>query len=132
VPDVASPVHRFYDVLWNSRDDDAIGATLHRDLEFRGSLGNETVGPEEWRAYRDGVRRPAPDFHNQVVDLVTDGDRAAARLVWSGIHEGTLLGVDGTGRRFSYPGAALFMARDGLLAEIWVVGDLGVLRRQLT
>jgi steroid delta-isomerase-like uncharacterized protein len=132
VPDVATLVHRFYDVLWNSWDDDAVGATLHRDVVFRGSLGTETVGREEWRAYRDDVRRASSDFHNRVVDLVADGDRAAARLVWSGTHEGLLLGISGTGRRFSYPGAAFFTVRGGLLAEIWVIGDLDALRRQLT
>jgi steroid delta-isomerase-like uncharacterized protein len=131
VSDVAALVHRFYDVLWNAWDDAAVDSTLHPDLRFRGSLGQETVGLEEWRAYRDGVRRASPDFVNQVADLVVDGDRAAARLLWTGTHEGTLLGLAGTGRRFSYPGAAFFTARDGLLAQVWVVGDLDALRRQL-
>ena len=130
--DVATLVHRFYDVVWNSWDDDAVGDILHPQLRFRGSLGQETLGLDQWRAYRDGVKQASSDFHNDVVDLVTDGVRAAARLVWSGTHEGTLLGVGGAGRRFTYPGAAFFTARDGLLAQIWVVGDLDVLRRQLT
>lgn len=130
--DVSALVHRFYDVLWNRWDDDAVATTLHPDLRFRGSLGQETVGLGEWRAYRDGVRRGSSDFHNEVVDLVADGDRGAARLVWSGTHDGVLVGIEGTGRRFSYAGAAFFTARDSLLADIWVVGDLEGLRRQLT
>jgi steroid delta-isomerase-like uncharacterized protein len=128
---VADLVHRFYDVLWNAWDDDAVAETLHPDLRFRGSLGQETVGLDQWRDYRDGVRRASPDFHNHVVDLVAEGDRAAARLVWSGTHSGPLLGVEATGRRFSYDGAAFFTSRDGMLADIWVVGDLDALRRQL-
>jgi steroid delta-isomerase-like uncharacterized protein len=132
VTDVSALVHRFYDVLWNAWDDAAVASTLHPDLRFRGSLGQETVGLDQWRDYRDGVRRGSSDFHNEVLDLVADGDRAAARLLWSGTHEGTLLGVAGTGRRFSYPGAAFFTARDGLLADVWVVGDLVELRRQLS
>ena len=130
--DVSALVHRFYDVLWNRRDDDAVATTLHPDLRFRGSLGQETVGLDEWRAYRDGVRRRSSDFHDEVADLVAEGDRAAARLVWSGTHDGVLVGIEGTGRRFSYAGAAFFTARDSLLAEIWVVGDVDGLRRQLT
>ncbi len=42
-----------------------------------------------------------------------------------------MLGYPATGRHFSYAGAAFFAARDGLLAAIWVVGDLGMLRDQL-
>ena len=129
--DPATLVHRFYDELWNVWDDAAVGVVLHPDLRFRGSLGQETSGLTEWRAYRDGVRASVPDFHNDVVDLLVDGERAAARLVWSGTHLGTLLGIPATGRRFAYDGAAFFTARDRLLAEIWVVGDLGALRSQL-
>jgi steroid delta-isomerase-like uncharacterized protein len=132
VTDVSALVHRFYDVLWNHWDDDAVATTLHRDLRFRGSLGQETVGLDQWRGYRDDVRRGSSDFHNEVVDLVADSDRAAARLVWSGTHDGPLLGIDGSGHRFSYAGAAFFGSRDGLLADIWVVGDVDGLRRQLT
>jgi predicted ester cyclase len=130
--DVSALVHRFYDDLWNAWDDDAVPAVLHPDLRFRGSLGQETVGLDDWRAYRDGVRRGSSDFHNEVVDLVAGGDRAAARLAWSGTHDGPLLGIEGTGRRFSYDGAAFFTARDDLLTEVWVLGDLEGLRRQLS
>jgi predicted ester cyclase len=129
--DVEDLVHRFYDELWNAWDDEAVAEVLHPDLQFRGSLGQETTGLDEWRAYRDGVRRSAPDFHNEVVDLVVSGDRAAARLRWSGTHTGPLLGIAPTGRSFRYDGAAFFTARDGLLAEVWVVGDLGALQAQL-
>lgn len=129
--DVSALVHRFYDDLWNAWDDDAVAGVLHPDLRFRGSLGQESRGLDQWRGYRDGVRRGSSDFHNEVVDLVAGVDRAAARLVWSGTHDGALLGIEGTGRRFSYAGAAFFTARDDLLAEIWVVGDLAGLRDQL-
>jgi len=131
VADVATLVRRFYDELWNDWDDDAVIEVLHPELGFRGSLGSRTVGLDDWRTYRDGVRRGSSDFDNQIVDLVVAGDRAAARMTWSGTHDGPLLGLEPTGRRFAYDGAAFFTARDGLLADIWVVGDLDALRRQL-
>ena len=66
-----------------------------------------------------------------MVDLVCSADRAAARLEYSGTHSGDLLGVPATQRRFSYAGAAFFTVDAGLLREIWVLGDLDSLRRQL-
>jgi predicted ester cyclase len=131
VTDLGALVHRFYDELWNAWDDAAVPEVLHPGLRFRGSLGQVTTGLEEWRGYRDGVRRSAPDFHNEVVDLLVAGDRAAARLAWSGTHAGPLLGIAPTGRAFRYEGAAFFTAADGLLTDVWVVGDLGPLRSQL-
>ena len=124
-------VARFYDRLWNSWDDAAVDAVLAEQFRFRGSLGQETVGRDGWRSYRDAIRARLPDFHNEIVELVVDGDRAAARLLYSGTHTGDLLGYPPTGRRFSYAGAAFFLACDGQLAEAWVLGDLADLTRQL-
>jgi predicted ester cyclase len=125
-------VSAFYERLWNHWDDDLVPAVLHPELEFRGSLGTTTTGLAQWRAYRDGVRRGSLDFHNEVVELVDGGDRAAARLRWSGTHTGDLAGHAATGRRFAYEGAAFLTAEGGLLRQIWVVGDLDALRSALS
>ena len=64
-------VRRFYDDAWNRWDDDAVDELLSVDFSFRGSLGEEVVGREGWRASRDLIRRAVPDFHNEIVDLVS-------------------------------------------------------------
>jgi steroid delta-isomerase-like uncharacterized protein len=124
-------VTRFYERLWNSWDDAEVDLVLGSDFVFRGSLGQTTRGRDGWRRYRDDVRASAPDFHNEVVDLVTADDRAAARLRYTGTHLGLLLGVPPTGRRFEYCGAAFFAIRGGYLVSAWVLGDLDHLRTQL-
>ena len=125
-------VRRFYDVVWNLWDDDAVDALLAEDFAFRGSLGTETVGRDQWRHYRDTVRAGSSDFHNDIVTLVCSGDRAAARLRYTGTHDGVLLGLTPTCRTFTYAGAAFFTADDRFLTSAWVLGDLSGLRDQLT
>jgi steroid delta-isomerase-like uncharacterized protein len=124
-------VRRFYDDLWNRWDDAAVDELLDEGFTFRGSLGTETTGRAEWRAYRDAIRAGSPDFHNEVVTLVAVGGRAAARLLYTGTHTGHLAGLAPTGRRFSYSGAAFFTAESGRLTSAWVLGDLTALREQL-
>lgn len=125
-------VTRFYERLWNAWDDDAVRGTLAEGFSFRGSLGQSTAGRDGWRSYRDTIRGGAPDFRNEIVELVVDGDRAAARLHYTGTHRGLLLGLVASGRAFAYDGAAFFHAQGGLLVAAWVLGDLDSLRRQLT
>lgn len=125
-------VARFYDDLWNRWDDTAVDQVLSVDFSFRGSLGTRTVGRDGWRGYRDAVRAGSSDFHNEVRDLVVAEDTAAARLLYTGTHDGPLAGLAPTGRRFSYAGAAFFTARAGMLTRAWVLGDLAGLRDQLT
>lgn len=124
-------VTRFYNRLWNNWDDAAVDDTLAVGITFRGSLGQRTVGREQWRGYRDQVRAAAPDFHNEVLDLIATDTRAAARLRFTGTHLRPLLDIPATGRRFSYTGAAFFTVTDRLITDVWVIGDLDSLRRQL-
>ena len=121
----------FYADLWNQWDDTAVDLLLADDFTFRGSLGDQTRGRDGWRRYRDLVRTGSSDFHNEVQVLVVDGDQAAARLWYTGAHDGPLGDMPPTGRRFGYAGAAFFTARGGQLADAWVLGDLPGLRAQL-
>lgn len=130
--DIRTLVHRFYDEAWNAWDDGVVEEILADGFVFRGSLGDEVRGRDGWRAYRDKIRTGSPDFHNEVVDLVAAGCRAAARLRYTGHHSGDLLGYPATGRPIAYDGAAFFTAADGRLTEAWVLGDLATLRRQLS
>lgn len=124
-------VRRFYDDVWNRWDEPAVDELLDEDFVFRGSLGDEVRGRDGFRGYRDRVRAAFPDFHNEIVDLITEGERAAARLRYTGHHQGEVLGAAATGVLVTYSGAAFFTARDGRLREVWVLGDVDNLRRQL-
>jgi predicted ester cyclase len=125
-------VRRFYEELWNRWDDSAVDDVLSPSFEFRGSLGDATVGRDAWRGYRDKLHRAVPDLHNEIVELVSSRGRAAARLVFSGHHHGVLLGHQGHGGPIRYEGAAFFRCADGQLAAAWVLGDIEALRRQLS
>ena len=124
-------VRRFYDEAWNRWDDTVVDELLAPAFRFRGSLGDELRGRDEWRSYRDKVRAAVPDFHNEIVDLVTAPGRAAVRLEYRGHHHGVLLGVEGTGAAIGYAGAAFFECGDGRPVSGWVLGDLDGLRRQI-
>jgi SnoaL-like polyketide cyclase len=75
------------------------------------------------------IRRGSPDFTNEIVDLLIDDERAAARMRYTGTHRGPLLGLAATGRAFTCDGAAFFQGRSGLLpprgysATLTVFGD---------
>jgi predicted ester cyclase len=125
-------IERFYDELRNRWNDSAVDDTLSPDFRFRGSLGRETSGRQGWRQYRDLVRAGSADFRNEISELVCQGERAAARLRYTGTHTGLLLGLPATQRRFEYAGAAFFTADHRWLTSAWVLGDLDGLRAQLS
>jgi predicted ester cyclase len=66
-----------------------------------------------------------------IEDLVIEEDRAAARMTFSGRRQGRLLGPEPTGRLRQLGGAAFFKTKDGRISDLWALGDLDALKRQL-
>jgi steroid delta-isomerase-like uncharacterized protein len=130
-PPIAASVRRFYRDIWNANDRTAIPALLTADFRFRGSLGQESVGVEAFAKYVDSVHESLGEYHCEIEELVSEGDRSFARMTFSGILRGSFLGYPPTGKKISWAGAALFRARGERLESLWVLGDLDSLREQL-
>ena len=77
------------------------------------------------------MQQAFPDLYHAVEDVVFEGEKAAARLVYSGIHKGKLFDYEPTGFRVRYVGASFFTFREGRIAQIWVLGDLYGLYNEL-
>ncbi len=133
----------WYHRMWNRWEKSAIAEICDPGIVFRGSLGQEKRGPAGVAEYMDFVRAAFPDFTNTIEEISSEGDRAFARLTYTGTHDGQIFGVAPTRRRVTYAGAAVFrFAREGagpgagarqsgLIREVWVLGDVHGLLRQL-
>jgi predicted ester cyclase len=128
---VRSQVVRFYEELWNVPDLSLVPDLLHPDIAFRGSLGDERVGHDQFVGYVTSVITALGDYRCDIVQLVAEPEQVAARMVFSGVHRGRFLGVDPSGVRVSWAGAAFFSFVGELIRDLWVLGDMAGLRAQL-
>lgn len=123
-------IRRYYADLWNRWDDAAVDEIIAPDIEFRGSLGVTVSGRDGFRGYVAQVRAAFPDFHNQIDELLAEGGTVAARLTYSGTHQGQLYGAAPTGKRVEYGGGAFFRISEGQITSGIVYGDtLGMMRQ---
>lgn len=124
-------LERFYAEVWNRGDEATARAILDPRFRFRGSLGVTADDVDGFLAYVRSVRAALADYCCIIDDMIEGEGRAAARMTFTGVHRGTLLGVAATGRAVSWSGAAFFTVADARISELWVLGDLDSLRRQL-
>lgn len=124
-------IRRFYDELWNDWQIGVAGEIVSESLRFRGSLGTECEGRDEFERYVRDIRVAFPDWHNRVDEILSSGDRVVTRMTWSGTHQGPFGDISPTGARVEYAGAAFFRLANGLIEEAWVVGDTQELWRAL-
>jgi len=131
LPDKIKTVRLFYDVLWNEHDKTVIPLILYPDLSFRGSLGEEKSGHKGFEEYMDSVHHALGGFKCEILDTVSEEHKLFAKMDFSGVHQNELFGYGPTNRQVSWNGAALFTFEDGLIKDLWVLGDIYGLLAQL-
>jgi steroid delta-isomerase-like uncharacterized protein len=117
-------VEQFYTRIWNRGDLDDISDLLAIDFRFRGSLGTELRGHDAFKQYVRSVRESLSDYSCEILACVAEGERAFAKMSFSGRHTGLFRGYEPTGKIVQWLGAALFRFEGDRIAEVWVVGDL--------
>ena len=124
-------VYRFYELIWNAHDLDAISSVLHDDFTFRGSLGDERRGHNGFAEYVNQVHAALGDYRCTVEVLVEERDNVFAKMGFGGVHRGLFMGYKPSGKRVHWTGCALFTFRDEKVSDLWVLGDLKGLEEQL-
>ncbi|HEY1981993.1 MAG TPA: ester cyclase [Xanthobacteraceae bacterium] len=124
-------VERFYGIVWNQADEAEARRILDAGFRFRGSLGPELRGPDGFISYHRAVHAALENFTCIVDELIETPDRAAVRLSFHGRHRAGFFGVAPTGKEIRWSGAAFFSVANGKIIELWVLGDVEAVRRQL-
>ena len=106
-------------------------AILHPRFRFRGSLGASADDVDGFLGYARSIHAALAGFTCTIDDLIDAGNRVAARMTFSGTHQGRLFGVLATGREVSWSGAAFFTVDDERIVELWVLGDVDAVKHQL-
>jgi predicted ester cyclase len=88
-------------------------------------------GPAEIAAYFEDTFRAIHDFNMEVVSLAEQGDDVFVQGHLTGTHEGTLLGIEPTGKPIALDGMDHFVVRDGRVVSNFVVSDQMDYARQI-
>jgi predicted ester cyclase len=124
-------VRVFYKELWDHANTSLVARVFHADFTFRGSLGPELVGHEQFIGYVHFVTGALGQYTSDILAMVEEENQVIARLRFHGIHQGELLGVAPTGRHVWWYGMPVFTFDGPLVRDLWVLGDLFSLQARL-
>jgi len=115
----------------NSGDVEGYLAIYAPDAVVHGLPEHVTPDAEGHREVLADTRRALPDFHAEVVAVVAEGDLLAARISYTGTHEGTLSGVPGTGKVLTWDAMTFRRFDDeARVVERWIISnDLALLHQ---
>ena len=124
-------VERFYREVWNRADERVAREIIDPGFSFRGSLGPELQGHEEFFQYLRSIHAALADYRCIIDELIATDSRAAARMTFTGTHRNVFFGVPATGRVITWVGAAFFAIAQSRITRLWVIGDVDAVKRQL-
>lgn len=120
-------VRRFFEEVINQQNVAAIESifapSFAQGSEGRGHCGQAAAVRACFSSF--------PDVRATINDLVTEGDRVAARMTWRATHRGSWRGIPATGKQVAWDVMAFLRVRDGRIQHAWVVEDDAALLNQL-
>lgn len=72
-----------------------------------------------------------PDWHEEIDDVIAEGDKVWVRVTYTGTHSGIFRGVAPTGKQISITGLMIYRIADGKLVEGWDLSDYLALLMQI-
>jgi predicted ester cyclase len=103
VVDNKQAVRRFYQEVINGRNLDVLDELLIPDGVDH-AFGSQN--PEQAKQFFGMVDQAFPDLHAEVHDVIAEGELVAARVTYTGTHQGEFVGIPATGRKTTTSGVA--------------------------
>ena len=123
-------INRFYDEGWNANNLDVYDELVTEDFLDHQAIPGLPPGREGFKALNSMFRSAMPDVWVTVDDIITDGDKVAARWTSTGTHQGDLFGIPPTGAAVKITATVVYRTENGRLAEGWINrDDLGLMRQ---
>jgi predicted ester cyclase len=123
-------VRVFYKEMWDHANTALVPQIFHPDFTFRGSLGPQLLGHQQFIGYVEFVTSALGQYTSDILALGEEGSRVFGKLRFHGYHRGELLGVPPTGRHVWWYGTPIFTFDGDLVRDLWVLGDVyGLMRR---
>lgn len=109
----------------------AFDGLLAPDVVDHAAAPGLPAGGEGWKQNRAIMAAGFPDLRFAIEDLLADGDKVVARMVFTGTHRGDFFGLPATGRTVTISSIHIFRIDNGRIVEHWANSDDLEMLRQL-
>jgi predicted ester cyclase len=117
-------VRVFYKEMWDRADTSLVPQIFHPNFTFRGSLGPQLAGHDQFIGYVKYVTGALDRYTSDVLALVEEDNRVFGKLRFHGFQRKELFGIQPSGRHVWWYGTPLFTFDGERVRDLWVLGDI--------
>jgi predicted ester cyclase len=126
--DVVKSYHR----VWSDGQVTELDNILAPDFVCHFIDGIEWKGIDGAKSSITSHRKSFPDWNEEIVDMISEGDKVVTRYKSTGTQQGTFNGLDSTGKKITIYETSIYRIANGKIAEQWGFPDAMGLDHQLT
>lgn len=120
----AEIVQRVADEIWNQGNLTVVDELFADDFVNHDPNPGGVTDLDGYKKWVREWRAAFPDYHVQVHDLITDGDKVGVRYTVTGTHQGELFGVQASEIQITMKGVSIYRLDHGKIAEVHRSYDL--------
>jgi len=122
---------RRYQEIYNSNRLDDLPEVVAEDMltpKIMPGVGTGLAGARKIHAM---TLAGMPDWHTEIIDLIAEEDKVAARIKMTGTHTGEFFGIPATGKHVEFTGIYIARIAKGKIVDHWGEEDSVSLLTQL-
>ena len=113
-------IRRFLEEVWNKKNIAVVDELIAPTFVMHDPMAPSLVkGIEGYKQFAHVFQTAFPDLEMRVVDIISEGESAAARWEVAGTHTGSLAGIAATGKPHNITGMNFCRIVDGKFVEAW-------------
>ena len=120
-----------YHEIWSNGQVKELDKILAPDFVCHFINGIEWKGIEGANNSITSHRKSFPDWKEEIVDMISEGDKVVTRYKSTGTQQGTFNGLDSTGKKVTIYETSIYRIMNGKIAEQWGFPDALSLNNQL-
>jgi predicted ester cyclase len=117
-------VRVFYKEMWDHANTTLVQQLFHPAFTFRGSLGPQLVGHQQFVGYVKLVTSALGSYTSDILELGQEDNKVFGKLRFHGYHRRELFGVPPTGKHVWWYGTPIFTFEGTVIRDLWVLGDI--------
>lgn len=129
--DANREVVKKYHEVWSNGRIAELDKILAPDFVCHFIDGIEWKGIDGAKQSISSHRKSFPDWNEEIVDMISEGDKVVTRYKSTGTQQGTFNGLDSTGRKVTIYETSIYRIAAGKIAEQWGFPDALSLNNQL-
>ncbi|MEL0457517.1 ester cyclase [Flavobacteriaceae bacterium SZ-1-7] len=129
--DANRDVVKKYHEVWSNGQVNELDKILAPDFVCHFIDGIEWIGIEGANSSITSHRKSFPDWNEEIVDMISEGNKVVTRFKSTGTQLGAFNGLDPTGKKVTIYETAIYRIANGKIAEQWGFPDALSLNNQL-